>query len=54
VSRYWTPEEFDHLRTVGFALWLSHLEASLLTRSSHHTREAAASAAVPTPVISGA
>ena len=53
MSRYWTPEEFDHLRTVCFALWLSHVEASLLTRSSYHAREAAASVAVTTPVISG-
>ena len=39
VSRYWAPEEFDHLREIGRALGLVHVEASPLTRSSYHARE---------------
>jgi len=44
LSRYWAPEEFDRLREVGSALRLAHVEASPLTRSSYHAREAAAAA----------
>jgi len=44
LSRYWAPEEFDRLREVGSALGLAHVEASPLTRSSYHAREAAAAA----------
>jgi lipoic acid synthetase len=47
VARYWAPQEFDHLRTAGLALGLSHVQASPLTRSSYHAREAAASTAAP-------
>jgi lipoic acid synthetase len=50
VSRYWTPQEFERLREAGKALGLSHVEASPLTRSSYHAREAAEAAeAVATP-----
>ena len=44
LSRYWAPEEFDRLREVGSALGLAHVEASPLTRSSYHAREAAVAA----------
>ena len=44
VSRYWTPEEFDRLSEAGAALGLAHVEASPLTRSSYHAREAALAA----------
>ena len=44
VARCWTPEEFDRLRTPGAALGLAHVEASPLTRSSYHAREAAGAA----------
>ena len=44
VSRYWAPEEFDRLRQAGTALGLAHVEASPLTRSSYHAREAALAA----------
>ena len=44
VARYWAPEEFDRLREVGAALGVSHVEASPLTRSSYHAREAAVAA----------
>ena len=42
VARYWTPEEFESLRRAGVELGLAHVEASPLTRSSYHAREAAA------------
>jgi lipoic acid synthetase len=44
VSRYWTPEEFDRLRQIGAELGVPHVEASPLTRSSYHARDAAAAA----------
>jgi lipoic acid synthetase len=44
VSRYWAPEEFDRLREAGSALGVAHVEASPLTRSSYHAREAALAA----------
>jgi len=44
VSRYWTPEEFELLKLAGQQLGIPHVEASPLTRSSYHAREAAASA----------
>jgi len=45
VSRYWEPHEFDRLRSIGESLGVAHVEASPLTRSSYHAREAAAAAA---------
>jgi lipoic acid synthetase len=45
VSRYWTPDEFDRLKQIGLELGVPHVEASPLTRSSYHARDAAASAA---------
>ncbi len=36
IARWWTPEEFDELQAVGLELGLAHVEASPLTRSSHH------------------
>jgi lipoic acid synthetase len=44
VSRYWEPEEFDRLRELGAELGVAHVEASPLTRSSYHAREAAVAA----------
>ena len=44
VARYWEPEEFERLRRVGEGLGVTHVEASPLTRSSYHAREAAESA----------
>lgn len=41
VARYWAPEEFDRLRAAGAELGVAHVEASPLTRSSYHAREAA-------------
>jgi lipoyl synthase len=44
VSRYWTPEEFGRLKEIGAELGVAHVEASPLTRSSYHARDAAAAA----------
>ena len=40
VVRWWTPEEFDALRAAGAAMGFAHVEASPLTRSSYHARQA--------------
>ena len=52
VARWWTPEEFESLREAGMALGFSHVQASPLTRSSYHAREAAdaSSSAVPVAI----
>jgi lipoic acid synthetase len=44
VQRWWTPEEFDDLRIVGEAMGFAHVQASPMTRSSYHARQAAAAA----------
>jgi len=44
VARWWTPEEFEAMRAAGLALGFAHVQASPLTRSSYHAREAAGSA----------
>ncbi len=44
VARWWTPEEFDGLRRAGEAMGFAHVEASPLTRSSYHARQAATAA----------
>jgi lipoic acid synthetase len=37
IARWWTPEEFDEIRRIGEdELGIAHVEASPLTRSSHH------------------
>ena len=41
VARYAEPEVFDALRHAGAALGLTHVQASPLTRSSYHARDAA-------------
>lgn len=41
VDRWWTPDEFDALRTYGYELGFSHVEASPLTRSSYHASNGA-------------
>ena len=48
VSRYWAPEEFERLRAAGAELGLAHVEASPLSRSSYHAREAATAASLAT------
>jgi lipoic acid synthetase len=44
VARWWTPDEFDNLRIVGEAMGFAHVQASPLTRSSYHARQAASAA----------
>ncbi|HEX2118358.1 MAG TPA: lipoyl synthase [Acidimicrobiales bacterium] len=44
VARWWTPEEFDRMAAAGRTLGFAHVEASPLTRSSYHARQAAAAA----------
>jgi lipoic acid synthetase len=41
VARWWTPDEFDALAAQGSRLGLAHVEASPLTRSSYHAKQAA-------------
>lgn len=51
VARYWEPEQFEELAQRGRALGLAHVQASPLTRSSYHAREALSDAtplALPT------
>jgi lipoic acid synthetase len=45
IHRWVEPATFDRWRDVGEALGIAHVEASPLTRSSHHAK--AAAAAVP-------
>jgi lipoic acid synthetase len=47
VARWWEPHEFDDLAQRGRLLGLQHVQASPLTRSSYHAREALSDA---TPV----
>jgi lipoic acid synthetase len=42
VARWWRPDEFDQLAAAGRAMGFAHVQASPLTRSSYHAREAAA------------
>jgi lipoic acid synthetase len=48
VARWWLPEEFDRLRQAGQAMGFAHVEASPLTRSSYHARQASTAAAAAT------
>jgi lipoic acid synthetase len=43
VDRWWAPEEFERLRVAALAMGFGHVEASPLTRSSYHARQAAES-----------
>jgi lipoic acid synthetase len=46
VARWWRPEEFDELALWGRDLGFAHVQASPLTRSSYHAREAGEAAAM--------
>ena len=41
VDRWWPPEAFERWKEIGEAMGISHVEASPLTRSSYHARQAA-------------
>jgi lipoic acid synthetase len=47
VARFWSPEEFEAIRRAAMTMGFAHVQASPLTRSSYHAREAA-EASVPT------
>jgi lipoyl synthase len=52
VARFWEPSEFDDLAERGRSLGLRHVQASPLTRSSYHAREALSeSTPVGVPVL---
>jgi lipoic acid synthetase len=40
IARWWTPAEFDAVRTDAEAMGFAHVEAGPLVRSSYHAREA--------------
>ena len=44
IDRWWHPDEFAELKDAGEALGISHVEASPLTRSSYHAKQAEAAA----------
>jgi lipoic acid synthetase len=48
VARWWTPAEFESLAAAGMAMGFAHVQASPLTRSSYHARQAADAASSPT------
>jgi len=52
VARWWAPEEFEALGDAGRAMGFSHVQASPLTRSSYHAREAAGTAATANAPVS--
>ncbi|HEX3426683.1 MAG TPA: lipoyl synthase [Acidimicrobiales bacterium] len=41
VLRWWAPSDFERLKVLGEGLGIPHVEASPLTRSSFHARQAA-------------
>ena len=49
VVRWWSPDEFVAVKAAGEAMGIPHVEASPLTRSSYHARQAAAGIA-PDPL----
>jgi lipoyl synthase len=51
VVRWATPEEFDHYRSFGESLGITHVESSPLTRSSYHAKRAAGEAGVTSSPI---
>ncbi len=46
LDRYYTPEEFRELRTIGMGLGFRHVEAGPLVRSSYHAWEQVQAAGV--------
>jgi lipoic acid synthetase len=54
VARWWEPDEFARIKVLGEAMGIPHVEASPLTRSSYHARQAAGSAGLVAAVSPGA
>ena len=50
VARWWSPEELTRMKSVGEAMGIGHIEASPLTRSSYHAKQAAAGTVSETAV----
>lgn len=46
VIRYWTPEEFKALETLGYALGFQHVASGPMVRSSYHADEMAHAAGI--------
>ncbi|MBK6563318.1 lipoyl synthase [Candidatus Amarobacter glycogenicus] len=44
VARYWTPEEFEEVKTAAIAMGFKHVECGPLVRSSYHAEEQVAGA----------
>ena len=44
VARYWTPEEFEEVKTAAIAMGFKHVECAPLVRSSYHAEEQVAGA----------
>ena len=44
IDRWWHPDEFAELKRIGEGMGISHVEASPLTRSSYHAKQAEAAA----------
>jgi lipoic acid synthetase len=40
IARWWTPDEFDAIRSDAEAMGFAHVEAGPLVRSSYHARDA--------------
>jgi lipoic acid synthetase len=53
VARWWRPEEFARLKAAGEELGIGHVEASPLTRSSYHAKQAAAAVGPTEPARGG-
>jgi lipoic acid synthetase len=51
VARWWTPEEFEQVKRLGEDMGIPHVEASPLTRSSYHARQAAEAGAGEAGVV---
>jgi lipoyl synthase len=54
VARFWSPDEFARIEAAGAAMGFAHVQASPLTRSSYHAREAAEASAAALPANLGA
>jgi lipoic acid synthetase len=39
MARYYTPQEFAELKTIGLELGFGHVESGPLVRSSYHAHE---------------
>ncbi|MGK0276920.1 MAG: lipoic acid synthetase [Ilumatobacter sp.] len=50
IARYADPAEFDRWKQIGESFGIGHVEASPLTRSSYHAKQASDAVAVAVPV----